>query len=109
MPRQIQAWCALCNRYTLHIQEVEEINHVGHALLTLFFCGCWWPIWLLATVFRRTYPYQCSVCGQVEGDEIAPHIREAQAERRAAALAKHRAAQFERRRGSLTGFVKAVA
>ena len=85
METQKQAWCKLCKRHTLHFQEVEKINHVLHALLCLFLCGLWWPIWLLLTLCRTRYPFRCSRCGQVEG-ELTPKEWAAEKARRTAAI-----------------------
>lgn len=37
-------------------------NHLVHALVTLFLCGLWAPVWLIAATSLG--PYRCTKCGE---------------------------------------------
>ncbi len=68
---QSQCFCQICNRHTLHTRNTVETNHLAHALVTLFLCGCWFPVWLIVDVSNSTQnariPWRCNVCGQAFG------------------------------------------
>lgn len=60
MPLQhAQGYCPHCQRPAL-IQR-DAPNHLVHALVSLFLCGLWIPVWLL--VFMNSSPWLCSQCG----------------------------------------------
>lgn len=69
--QQSQCFCQACNRHTLHTRHTVETNHLAHAVITLFLCGCWFPIWLLIDVSHSSQnaqlPWRCNVCGQAFG------------------------------------------
>lgn len=54
-----QGFCPTCQRQVL-IQR-DTPNHLVHALVSLFLCGLWIPVWLLVSIGSR--PWLCSQCG----------------------------------------------
>jgi hypothetical protein len=47
------------------------MSHLGHALVSLFLCGLWIPVWILAAASNASEPYRCSQCGsKVRGSSI---------------------------------------
>lgn len=60
MPLQhSQGYCPTCQRPVL-IQR-DAPNHLVHALVSLFLCGLWLPVWLLVSMGSK--PWLCSQCG----------------------------------------------
>lgn len=55
-----QANCPTCQRPVMIQRSVP--NHLVHALVTLFLCGLWLPIWILASL--SVAPWRCSQCGE---------------------------------------------
>lgn len=53
-------YCHHCQRNVLVRRQTP--NHLIHALVSLFLCGAWIPIWLLITLFSRE-PFRCTACG----------------------------------------------
>lgn len=84
MESQKQGFCSLCKRHTLHVREVERVNHVAHLLFSIFCMGLWIPVWFLLAAFPTRHPFRCSVCGQLEGG-LTPQERAAEERRRAIA------------------------
>jgi hypothetical protein len=58
---QTQHHCPTCNAPRLFTKD--GTNHLVHALVTLFLCGMWIPIWVLATISNNLTPGRCAVCG----------------------------------------------
>ncbi|HZN32444.1 MAG TPA: hypothetical protein VFB80_01445 [Pirellulaceae bacterium] len=55
--------CANCGRLTMHVRDVKRCNHLVHALVTLFLCGLWLPVWIIAACSEQLGPWLCSQCG----------------------------------------------
>jgi hypothetical protein len=51
----------------MHIRDFTECNHVLHAILTLFFCGLWFPVWIISAMNTYVGPWVCSQCGTTGG------------------------------------------
>lgn len=58
---QIQRNCPSCNQPRLFTKP--GVSHLLHAILTLFLCGFWFPIWVLAGLVNAAQAYRCSQCG----------------------------------------------
>ncbi len=56
---QTSKFCRRCNKHTLHARP--GTNHLAHALVTLFLCGFWLPVWILASI--RIGGWRCQTCG----------------------------------------------
>lgn len=56
---QIRKYCPSCNVFGLHARPAT--SHIVHCLLTLFFCGLWLPIWILASF--KIGGWRCQTCG----------------------------------------------
>jgi hypothetical protein len=56
---QTSKFCRRCNKHTLHARP--GTNHLAHALVTLFLCGFWLPIWILASL--KIGGWKCQTCG----------------------------------------------
>jgi predicted RNA-binding Zn-ribbon protein involved in translation (DUF1610 family) len=39
------------------------VNNLVHAVITLFLCGLWIPVWIITTMSQNNSPYYCSKCG----------------------------------------------
>lgn len=63
MIEQSQKQCAHCQQYTLHGRP--GTNHLVHALMTLFLCGMWLPIWFLSCC--KIGGWRCQACGYKSG------------------------------------------
>lgn len=68
---QMQFFCRTCGRPTLHTRNYDRCPHMLHALVTLFLCGLWAPVWVLHALsvasennFRL---WRCNFCGQAAG------------------------------------------
>ena len=60
MPTQQSSfWCDHCEQEVLGVRQ--SCNHILHAAVTLFLCGLWIPVWLIASF--RTEPFRCQTCG----------------------------------------------
>ena len=57
---QTQRHCKSCGRQTLHQRQAP--NHLIHAIVTLFLCGLWIPVWILVSIFRGSY--RCQISGK---------------------------------------------
>lgn len=67
---QVQRPCPTCNAPRLF--EKPGINNLAHALVTLFLCGLWFPVWLIASALNTLSPYRCSMCGHAYGGGLIP-------------------------------------
>ena len=58
-------WCPLCQANTEVIQEQKAgPNHVLHAVLSIFFCGLWLPVWIIIAITdsgKRSF-VRCTRC-----------------------------------------------
>ena len=59
--REFLSNCSNCGKETTFIEN--KINHILHAILTIFLLGTWIVVWFFLIFFsnRRT---QCKVCGR---------------------------------------------
>ena len=53
--------CSSCQKDTTFIEN--KINHILHAILTIFLFGTWLLIWLFL-IFFKNRKTQCKVCGK---------------------------------------------
>jgi hypothetical protein len=60
---QTQCFCRHCQTYTL--AQRKGVNNLVHALVTLFLCGLWVPVWIIACFMKE--PYRCTRCGTRKG------------------------------------------
>ncbi len=58
---QAQFFCVGCQQNRLFTRQ--GTNHIVHALVSLFLCGLWIPVWIIVTLNASTAPYFCSQCG----------------------------------------------
>jgi hypothetical protein len=58
---QIQSHCRYCNQPRLF--QKPGTSHLLHAIVTLFLCGLWIPVWIIAVIMNGSKPYRCSQCG----------------------------------------------
>lgn len=42
------------------------VNNLAHALITLFLCGLWIPVWIIITISNNGQPYRCTQCGSTD-------------------------------------------
>ena len=63
MPEVCRMYCDYCRRYRK--AERPACNHLAHALVSLFLCGLWIPVWLLAYAMQTSKPFRCTHCGEV--------------------------------------------
>ena len=61
------AYCSHCETMRLFRASVPKCNHLVHAIVTLFLCGLWIPVWAIAAFDaenrRQRVRAICSVCG----------------------------------------------
>lgn len=57
------AYCKECRQNVLCRRQVP--NHLVHALVTLFLCGTWLPVWFLVAVFGKG-KWRCAYCGSTD-------------------------------------------
>ncbi len=59
----------------------EDMSHVAHLLASIFLCGLWLPIWILAAAIHKPI-YRCSFCGFTDETKYLfnPNLRRAEAE-----------------------------
>ena len=57
---------AYCKRCKQHVRTVAayKVNHVAHLLGTIFLCGLWFPVWIIACLLAGIQGQQCSICGK---------------------------------------------
>jgi len=53
--------CTSCDKETIFIEN--KINHILHAILTIFLFGTWLLVWLFL-IFFKNRKTQCKVCGK---------------------------------------------
>lgn len=58
---QASIQCKECDRRTLHARK--KCSHLIHALVTLFLCGLWFPVWLVADYLASKSNWRCQTCG----------------------------------------------
>ena len=58
--KQTGRHCRHCGKNVLAVGTTP--NHVLHAILTLFMCGLWLPVWILISL-GKIGGYRCSQCG----------------------------------------------
>jgi len=63
MARQLQEqiFCPTCNQQRLFCKD--GTNHLVHAIVSLFLCGLWIPVWIIAAMLNSGKPYRCQQCG----------------------------------------------
>lgn len=62
---QTQRFCAICNQERLFTKP--GMSHLVHALVSIFLCGLWIPVWILAAASNASQPYRCNQCGSKAG------------------------------------------
>lgn len=60
MSRHVPGWCPTCQTQVMAIQD--QPNHILHAILTIFLCGFWLPVWLMIMMMGSGSP-TCTRCG----------------------------------------------
>jgi hypothetical protein len=53
--------CAYCQRPVLGRRE--GVNHVLHAIISIFSCGLWLIVWLVLVLSDPSNEYACPNCG----------------------------------------------
>ncbi|MDE2101200.1 MAG: hypothetical protein KGL39_28400 [Patescibacteria group bacterium] len=56
-----QHFCETCGRPTLHSRPAT--NHLAHAVISLFLCGFWIPMWIVVGANNATRTARCTQCG----------------------------------------------
>lgn len=56
-------FCKRCERQVKPV-ATYQVNHVAHILGTVFLCGLWLPVWILACVMSALQGQCCPVCGK---------------------------------------------
>jgi SLA1 homology domain 1, SHD1 len=56
---QTSKFCPTCHKSTLWARP--STNHLLHLLVTLFLCGFWLPVWILASI--KIGGWRCQTCG----------------------------------------------
>ena len=59
--KQASAICAHCGPV---LGQKNTVNHVLHAILTLFTCTIWGLVLLILVLVNLAEPYLCTRCGQ---------------------------------------------
>jgi hypothetical protein len=54
-------YCAYCRRRVYCSKP--GVDNTVHALVTLFLCGLWLPVWVLILVQNESIPFRCRYCG----------------------------------------------
>ena len=96
---QKQEFCRNCNKSTLHTREVAQVNNLLFFFFTVFTCSLFLPIWILALMTRKKYPWLCSTCGHRLGRRSERERNEklsAQARQRAERAERKQAARDQR-------------
>ena len=68
--QQTQGFCLVCRQPRLFTRQ--GANNLVHAIVTLFLCGLWIPVWIIANC--RSRPFRCSICGQMLSPNVPPAI-----------------------------------
>jgi hypothetical protein len=58
-----EAYCGRCGRYVL--ARSQGPNHLLHALITIFLCGFWLPVWAVIALTGGS-PLRCTRCGTTD-------------------------------------------
>lgn len=62
MPLSTQSiYCPNCKANRAH--QKNACAHLVHALVTLFLCGLWIPVWIIAAIAAEMRSYRCTQCG----------------------------------------------
>ena len=56
-----QQFCKTCGKLTLHTRP--GTNNLVHALVTLFLCGLWLPVWIVVGIVNASHRPHCTQCG----------------------------------------------
>lgn len=67
--QQTSILCQNCHQLRLHTRNVP--NHLVHALVSLFLCGLWLPIWIIVAIVS-TEPFRCNMCGVINTHRLPP-------------------------------------
>ena len=62
--KQNQFFCPVCHQPRLFTKPAP--NHLVHGLVSLFLCGLWIPVWIIAAIVNSSKPYRCTFCGQAK-------------------------------------------
>lgn len=55
--------CRQCNQRRMFVRTRHQTNHLVHALVTIFLCGLWLPVWIYLSYTETCTPWRCSSCG----------------------------------------------
>jgi hypothetical protein len=55
-------YCPHCDKRRLF--RYKSVNHVLHAILTIFLCGLWAPVWVAIAIAGNGSPL-CTTCGSL--------------------------------------------
>src|SRR5688572_14673697 len=55
--------CPRCKQHRMFVRTVTEVNHVLHALLTIFLCCAWLPVWIALSCYEGATDWRCTHCG----------------------------------------------
>ena len=55
--------CRQCNARRMFTRTHHQTNHLVHALVTLFLCGLWLPVWIYLSYTETYTPWRCNTCG----------------------------------------------
>jgi hypothetical protein len=58
---QSQKFCRTCGKLTLHTRP--GTNNLLHALVSLFLCGAWIPVWIIVGIVNVSRSPRCAQCG----------------------------------------------
>lgn len=53
--------CSACDKPTLF--QRPKCNHLVHAIVSLFLCGLWIPVWIIAAHKASNGNWRCQTCG----------------------------------------------
>lgn len=59
--QQASFLCPQCRQMRLFTRQ--GASHLVHALICLFLCGLWIPVWIIIAIDEGNRPYFCSQCG----------------------------------------------
>ncbi|MGD0253234.1 MAG: hypothetical protein ABSC01_11115 [Verrucomicrobiota bacterium] len=59
-----QRFCPVCNQLRLFTKP--NVNHLAHAIISLFLCCTWVPVWIIICLVNAGKPWRCSVCGNAQ-------------------------------------------
>jgi hypothetical protein len=66
MAQEVEHWggyCPYCRKMSMFVRTVDVPNHLVHAIVTLFLCGLWLPVWIICAIAAGEQPWRCTVCG----------------------------------------------